>query len=291
MTVLLSLAGVTLVVTLAAVAVARRWPRLDPVAPRVDAATHLLEHEVRARPTLRSALRSDVDPAAATGLLLTFAIGLVIALAAAVGLLLLMVHTNSGFARYDLALARWGADHATSTSTSTLRVISNLGGTMGVVVIGVVVGAIELRRLPSRAVPALLALVILGQFAIQNILKFVVDRPRPDIRRLTGFSGSSFPSGHATAAAATFAVVALVLGRRRSRPVRNVLAGLAVGMSVLVAGTRVLLGVHWFTDVLAGMAVGWAWAALCSMAFGGRLLHFGAPVEAAEQVARRTRSG
>ena len=128
-----------------------------------------------------------------------------------------------------------------------------------------------------------------GDGAIQNILKFVVDRPRPDIHRLTGFSGSSFPSGHATAAAATFAVVALLLGRRRSRSVRNTLAGLAVGVSVLVAGTRVLLGVHWFTDVLAGMALGWAWAALCSIAFGGRLLHFGAPVEAAEEVARRTR--
>ena len=43
-----------------------------------------------------------------------------------------------------------------------------------------------------------------------------------------------------------------------------------------VAGTRVLLGVHWLTDVLAGLAVGWAWFALWSIAFGGRLLEFGA---------------
>jgi hypothetical protein len=57
-----------------------------------------------------------------------------------------------------------------------------------------------------------------------------------------------------------------------------------VAVAVAVAGTRVLLGVHWLTDVLAGLAVGWAWFALWSIAFGGRLLHFGAPAELAEEL-------
>src|SRR6185295_17506438 len=95
----------------------------------------------------------------------------------------------------------------------------------------------------------------------------------------------SFPSGHAAAAAATFAAVALLVGRGRSRRTKALLAGGAAFIAVGVASTRVLLGVHWFTDVLAGLAMGWAWFALCSIAFGGRVLHFGQPVEMAQEAA------
>ena len=86
-------------------------------------------------------------------------------------------------------------------------------------------------------------------------------------------------------------MIALLVGRRRSRRARAAIAGGAVAIAVTVAGTRVLLGVHWLTDVLAGLAIGWAWFALWSIAFGGRLLHFGAPAELAEDLAdRRGRS-
>ncbi len=62
---------------------------------------------------------------------------------------------------------------------------------------------------------------------------------------------------------------------------RSILAGIAVGVAVLVAGTRVLLDVHWLSDTIAGVALGWSWFMLCAIAFGGRLLQFGAVVEEA----------
>lgn len=143
----------------------------------------------------------------------------------------------------------------------------------------VVVAIASRRAAPVRPVVTFLAVVIAGQSALANAVKWLVDRARPDLDPLGGFSGPSFPSGHATAAAAGFAAFALVLGRRRSGRTKALLAAGAAGVAAAVAATRVLLGVHWLSDVLAGLAMGWAWFAVCSIAFGGRLLRFGAPVE------------
>jgi len=92
-------------------------------------------------------------------------------------------------------------------------------------------------------------------------------------------AGPSFPSGHATAAAATWAAVALVLGRGASVRVRAVLAGVAAGIAVAVACSRVFLGAHWTSDVIGGLLLGWSWFAVCAVAFGGRVLRLGAPIE------------
>ena len=152
------------------------------------------------------------------------------------------------------------------------------------IVVALVAAVEESWRTRTSAVVGFLTVVVVGQVIVMNLTKFVVDRARPDIHRLTGFSGSSFPSGHATTAAATFAAIALLVGRGRSWRAKALLAGAAAAIAVAVATSRVLLGVHWFTDVLAGLAMGWAWFALSSIAFGGRVLRFGRPAEVAEEV-------
>lgn len=266
-------------------ATARRWPQHDPGAPKVDARRPDARRTVRSHPRLEALLQERFDPGALTGLALTVAVALLVGAIVAVGLLLAMAQHDAGLARFDMSFARWGSDNASAWSTSVLRQLSQLGGTVGVIAVALVVAAVELRRQRKWAVIGFLTLAVGGQFAAAELIKAWVDRARPDIHQLTGFSGSSFPSGHATAAAATYAAVALLLGRRRSRAVQTRLVGLAVAIAVTVAGTRVLLGVHWFTDVIAGLALGWAWFALCSIAFGGRLLRFGEPVASAEEVA------
>ena len=154
------------------------------------------------------------------------------------------------------------------------------------IAVAVIAAAAEYARTRTRAIFGFVTVVVLGQVVVTNVTKVLVDRSRPNIHRLTGFSGASFPSGHAATAAATFAAVALLLGRGRSQRAKALLAAGASGIAVGVATTRVLLGVHWLTDVIAGLAIGWAWFALASIAFGGRVLAFGRPVEVAAQAAQ-----
>jgi undecaprenyl-diphosphatase len=265
------------VVTLLAV----KWPAIE--APRVSSST--VVEEVQRHPHAAQVVEERVEPTTLTGLALTVAAALVVCGGLAVGVLLFMVRRNLGFARWDLSAARWGAEHATELSSRFLGDVSLIGGTAGILVIVGVTAVVEHRRLPSRAALAFLAAVVVGQNLLANGIKVLVDRARPDLSQLTGFSGTSFPSGHSTAAAAVLAAVGLLISRRRRPRVRALIAGTAAGLAAAVAATRVLLGVHWLTDVMAGLALGWAWFALCSIAFGGRVMRFGEPVAVAEAVA------
>jgi len=205
--------------------------------------------------------------------------------AAAIGALLVMVHHNAGLARWDLSAARWGAAHATKGSTTFLRDVSLFGGTPVMIAAALATAAVVYFRTRRLVVVWFLIVVVGGQALVSNLTKVLVDRSRPDIHRLTGFSGSSFPSGHATTAAATFAAIALLWGIGKPKRTKVFLAAGAAGIAAAVACSRVLLCVHWFTDVLAGLALGWAWFALVSIAFGGRLLSFGQPARVAQHAA------
>jgi undecaprenyl-diphosphatase len=154
------------------------------------------------------------------------------------------------------------------------------------VIVGFTVGVfvVEMIRRPSRWLPLFLIAVTIGQTIMSTQIKNLLDRVRPTANPIAHTLGPSFPSGHTTGAAACFAAFALVLGRGRSRNVQSVLAGAAVFIAIAVAASRVLLGVHWLSDVIGGLALGWGWFALCSIAFGGRMLRLGAPIEAAERV-------
>jgi membrane-associated phospholipid phosphatase len=262
-----------------------RLPNFDPAAPR--AAPPLIRREVRAHAGLAAFLRSRVDPAAAAGLALTVALGLVLGGAVAIGALLVMVQHNAGLAHLDLRATRWGHTNATSGSTQFLRNVSQLGGTPVMIAVALVAAVAEYARTRTRAIFGFMTVVVVGQVVVTSVTKVLVNRSRPPkIYHLTGFSGASFPSGHAATAAATFAAVALLVGRGRSQPVKGLLAAAAAAIAVGVATTRVLLGVHWLTDVIAGLAIGWAWFAIASIAFGGRVLAFGRPVEVAAQAAQ-----
>ena len=228
--------GVGLVAGVAATAAAWRWSRSDPTDPHLERRT--VRRFLREHPLVkRLARRHHPKPSAATAEALGLAAAAVVIGTATAGAILLMIKTRSGFARADTPFATWAAEHATEASTEVMRAISEFGGTTYVVVAALAVTTIELLRDRRWTIPAFVAMTIGGQFLLSNGIKWIVDRARPTISPLTGFAGTSFPSGHAVAAAATWACVAFLLGRRRHRHARAVLLGGAVAIAVAVAAT------------------------------------------------------
>ncbi len=196
---------------------------------------------------------------------------------ASVGWILATVDTDRGFARWDRSVAEWGSDNASAFTTDVLTAVTHLGDTILVVVLMGLVAANDYRRSHRIAVIGFMATVAIGVVAINNALKFLIDRDRPELQQLIGSAGSSFPSGHSATAAAGWAAIALIVARWVPARFRWSLAVGAVTIAVAVGASRALLGVHWLTDVLAGLIVGWAWFAIVAVIFGGRLQRFGDP--------------
>jgi membrane-associated phospholipid phosphatase len=236
-------------------------------------------------PWLLGLVRGRLDPATATGLALTLALGLAIIGGLLIGLLAYLVRTSGTLVDLDNDVGQWGVDNATSWSTDALRLVTQLGNTSFVIVVLIVVALFEYRRIPNRWVPVFLITVVAGEVILINTIKEILDRVRPTFNPIAETLGPSFPSGHSGLAAAFYAAAALALARRRSPRTRALLAGGAVAIAVAVACSRVLLGVHWMSDVIAGLAFGWAWFGICAIAFGGRFLVLGAPVEQAAEIA------
>jgi len=277
--VLLVVAVLSVVAALTGFLVVRHWPKADPAL----SASEAIGAKLREHPKPRNFLRSRLDRATATGLVLTAAlIGIVVA-GAVVGLFAWMIRRDLGVVTVDLAVERWAESRAAAFTDGVLGALTHLGDTETIVGIGIAVGAYGLWRWRRWAVPLFVLMVVLGQMLISNTIKVLIDRARPELRPRADFTGTSFPSGHTTAATATYLAVALVLAIGSSPKARAALAGAALAIGVAVGCTRVLLGVHFFSDALAGLAIGLSWFGLCAVAFGGRLLSFGAParVEAA----------
>ncbi|MGA9283870.1 MAG: phosphatase PAP2 family protein [Solirubrobacteraceae bacterium] len=100
-----------------------------------------------------------------------------------------------------------------------------------------------------------------GAMLISVWVKLLVSRPRPPIEHLQAVAGSSFPSGHTTQASSFWLSLVLALPATRASPkLTRVAAGLVMLIVLAVAASRVYLGVHYPSDVIAGMLLGTGWA-------------------------------
>ena len=141
--------------------------------------------------------------------------------------------------------------------------ITALGGyPILVVLVAAVVGYLIVVRRYGPAVFVLMA--ILSGTAVSQLLKSIYDRPRPDlVEHLVNTHTASFPSGHATMSTVVYLTLASLIVRLVDQTsVRIYVISVALALALAIGISRVYLGVHWPSDVIAGWALGVAWASL-----------------------------
>lgn len=145
-----------------------------------------------------------------------------------------------------------------------MRDITALGSTVVLAVITIAtVGFLALTR--NRHAAVLVLISVVGGTLLSSLLKAAFDRARPDlVLHTTTVYSASFPSGHALMSAVVFLTLgALLAATQESTRLKIYILGLSLVLTLLVGASRVYLGVHWPTDVLAGWALGASWAMAC----------------------------
>lgn len=175
---------------------------------------------------------------------------------------LVIAGRGAGFDHAGTVLWR-SADTLSPRMTVMVRDISAMGGAVvrNVIAISVVITLLFLRM---KREAALLVFTALSGTAVAAGLKLLFDRPRPDILpHLVEVSDTSFPSGHSFNSAVTYLAIAFALcALARSKAASRTLIAGAMAISLTVAWSRVWLGVHYPTDVIAGWLGGVGWALL-----------------------------
>ncbi len=147
-----------------------------------------------------------------------------------------------------------------------VRDLTALGGTTILTLLSLIVaGFFVLERQPR--ILAFLAFAVITGLLLSLALKAGFDRPRPDFlpHGQTVYT-ASFPSAHSMNSAVVYLTLGAIIARTRPRRLIKIyVLSMAALITVLVGVSRVYLGVHWPTDVVAGWAAGAAWAGICSL--------------------------
>lgn len=167
--------------------------------------------------------------------------------------------------RVDDAVLLWMNSHATPALDLAALEVTSLGsGTMAWMVL--LIASAFFWAMHHRYSVLLLWVAVLGGSILNLQLKAQFGRPRPHLFpwRTTQVGHSSFPSGHALTAVVLYATLAYLIGRLEPAPLQRRLTLVVTLMVIFLIGTsRLYLGVHYPSDVLAGFLVGVAWFAVC----------------------------
>jgi undecaprenyl-diphosphatase len=196
-----------------------------------------------------------------TGLLLAFALEI-----AAFAHIVEDYLTGDPIVRWDLHFATWLHEHASHPLVRILEAVT-LAGNAAVLGLVVVAAALVLLRRSRSSEAAVLAIAFVGAAVLNALVKLIFHRDRPELG-FVHLDTYSFPSGHAAVSSATFTVMAYLLARHYRSTRTRVLIALAAAVAIALVGfSRLYLGAHYLSDVLAGFSFGLAWATLCLLTY------------------------
>jgi undecaprenyl-diphosphatase len=213
--------------------------------------------------TLRFIQRRVNDVYAAVGIFIV--LGTLVALGATWIFVTIAGEVREGRTQaFDVAVLRYIETHHSPFLDNAAIEITFLG--TGLIVMTIVLVSGMFLWLTKHKHSALLLIVAtMGSILVNNLLKMGFDRPRPQVFEWGQHTvSSSFPSGHAMSAATVYMTVAYLAARLQRRHISRVLTLIAATIVVvLIAVSRLYLGVHYPSDVAAGVLIGIGWAALC----------------------------
>jgi undecaprenyl-diphosphatase len=214
-------------------------------------------------------LRRRLDPDARFGLRFTLCAIAFLLVAVPFGLLLADVRREGALTRLDTRVAdrlhEWVQD--SPGLVTALKVVTNFGSTWWLTLL-VVIAAVALLRQGRRRTALFLVFTSITTGLLIRLLKALVGRDRPSLLDpVASAAGESFPSGHAMGATAVYGALLVVFAPRMSPGQRRVALASYLVLVASICFTRLALGVHYITDVVAGFVLGCAWLALSVAAF------------------------
>ena len=213
---------------------------------------------------LRRFVAARLSPEGAAGMHLTLGILALVVAAWIFGVIADEVSHGAPITLLDVRLANWFHARATPGVTHAMLFITTWNSVAGVLVMAAVLGWVLFRRRLDDWLLALIAAVP-GGVAVNVLMKFAFARARPVFEQpIVTLDTFSFPSGHSSGATLFYGFLACLLVRHVTAPGRraSIIAAAAL-MVTLIGFSRIYLGAHYLTDVLAGIAEGLAWLAIC----------------------------